>query len=70
MKMVRRGSQEWQRLCSRQVVRRRRIEERVRTIVDDVHQNGDAAVLRYTRRFDRVRLTPRQLRVTEGPVRS
>ena len=55
-------------MCTRQVVRRRRIEERVRQIVDDVHQSGDEALLRYTRRFDRVRLTPRQLRVTESEI--
>ena len=53
-------------MCTRQLVRRRRIEERVRKIVDDVYQGGDDALLRYTRRFDGVRLAPRQLRVTEA----
>ena len=66
MKVISTASQEWQRLCARQLVRRRQIEERVRTIVDDVHQGGDEALLRYTRRFDKVRLTPKQLRVTEA----
>ena len=66
MKVITTNSQEWQRLCARQTVRRRRVEERVRKIVDDVHQSGDEALLRYTRRFDKVRLTPRQLRVTEA----
>ena len=66
MKIISTSSQEWQRLCARQLVRRKRIEERVRTILDDVHQAGDDALLRYTRRFDGVRLTPRQLRVTEA----
>jgi histidinol dehydrogenase len=68
MKVITANSQEWQRLCGRQLVRRRRIEERVRKIVDDVHQDGDEALLRYTRRFDRVRLLPRQLRVTEAEI--
>ena len=66
MKIISTNSQEWQRLCARQVVRRRRIEDTVRKIVDDVHQHGDDALLRYARRFDKVRLTPRQLRVTEA----
>jgi len=48
MKVISTASQEWQRICARQVVRRRRTEERVRQIVDDVHQNGDEALLRYT----------------------
>ncbi len=65
MKLISITSQEWQRLCARQLVRKRRVEERVRKIVDDLYQNGDDALLRYTRRFDGVRLTPKQLRVTE-----
>ena len=66
MKVISTTSQEWQRLCNRQLVRKRRLEESVRKIVDSVHQSGDDALLRYTRRFDGVRLTPRQLRVTEA----
>ena len=68
MKVITTASQEWQRLCARQLVRRRRLEDRVRRILDDVHQGGDEALLRYTRRFDKVKLTPRQLRVTEAEI--
>jgi histidinol dehydrogenase len=68
MKVISTTSQEWQRVCARQVVRKRWIEERVRKIIDEVHQNGDEALLRYTRRFDKVRLTPKQLRVTEAEI--
>jgi histidinol dehydrogenase len=68
MKIISTTSQEWQRLCDRHLVRRRRLEERVRRILDDVHQNGDAALLRYTRRFDQARLAARQLRVTEAEI--
>ena len=50
------------------MVRRRRIEETVRNIIDDIHQRGDDALLRYTRRFDKVRITPRQLRVSEAEI--
>ena len=68
MKLISTSGQEWQRLCVRHLVRRRRVEERVRAIVDDVGRDGDEALLRYTRRFDRVRLSPRQLRVTEAEI--
>ena len=68
MKVISTASQEWQRLCGRQLVRKRHIEERVRKIVDNVCQGGDEALLRYTRRFDKVRLVPRQLRVTEAEI--
>jgi len=68
MKIISTTSQEWQRLCGRQLVRKRRVEETVRKIVDDVHQHGDDALLRYCRRFDKVRLSPKQLRVTEAEI--
>ncbi len=64
MRMVRVGSQEWQRLCHRGQARRKRIEESVRKILEDVRANGDDAVLRYTRKFDGAKLVAKQLRVT------
>ncbi len=63
MKLVRVGSQEWQRLCRRGQTRRKRIEESVRKIIENVRANGDDAVLRYTRKFDGAKLTAKQLRV-------
>ena len=40
----------------------------VQKIVEDVHQNGDAAVLAYTEKFDHAALTAAQLRVTEEEI--
>ena len=37
-------------------------------IVADVRKRGDAALVAYTNRFDRVRLTPAQLRVTPREI--
>ena len=68
MKLISTTGQAWQRLCARQLVRRRHVEERVRVILEDVRQNGDEALLRYTRRFDKVRLVARQLRVTQAEL--
>ena len=68
MKIISTTGKEWQRLCARQLIRKRRVEESVRKILDDVRQGGDEALVRYTRRFDKVRLSPRQLRVTEAEV--
>ena len=68
MKLISTTSQEFQRLCGRQLIRRRRIEETVRGVLDAVHQQGDDALLRYTRKFDGVRLMARQLRVTEAEI--
>jgi len=66
MKIVRVRSKEWERLIQRGFLRRRRIEECVRRIVEAVRLEGDDALLRFPRRFDRVRLKPKQIRVTEA----
>lgn len=39
------------------------VESTVRAIVDDVRIRGDAALIAYTARFDRVELTPERLRI-------
>jgi histidinol dehydrogenase len=48
--------------------RKKKIEERVRDIIDDIRINGDDAVLKYTRKFDKAKLTAKQLRVPENEI--
>ena len=68
MKIIRPTSKEFERICQRGLIRHRRTEQTVQHIVDDVRTNGDEALVRYTRRFDRVRLTPGKLRVSESEI--
>ncbi len=65
MRVIRVRGRDWDRLVQRGFLRRPRVEEKVRRIVEAVRAEGDEALLRYTRRFDRVKLKARQLRVTE-----
>jgi histidinol dehydrogenase len=44
------------------------VDKQVLRILDDVSRRGDAAVAKYTRRFDRVELTPQQFRVSPAEV--
>jgi len=44
------------------------IEERVRTIIDDVHVRGNDALVELTEQFDRVQLKPSEFRITGKPV--
>jgi histidinol dehydrogenase len=64
MKLVRVGSQQFEKLCRRNSGRNKRVVESVRKIVENVKTGGDDAVIRYTRRFDKVKLTPRELKVS------
>jgi histidinol dehydrogenase len=71
MKLIKQTGQNIDKLYNRHLsFRKRHIEEKVRTIIDDIRLNGDDAVLKYTRRFDGVKLTPRQLKVTEAEISS
>ena len=69
MKILKQTGQGIQKLYQRNIyARRKTAEEKVRRILEDVRSNGDEAVVRYTRRFDKAKLTPRQLRVSEAEI--
>ncbi|MBI3601529.1 MAG: histidinol dehydrogenase [Candidatus Omnitrophica bacterium] len=71
MKLIKQTGQNIEKLCNRHLsFRKKRIEEKVRGIIDDVRTNGDDALMKYTRRFDGVELTPRQLQVAESEISS
>jgi histidinol dehydrogenase len=66
MKIVKLYSKEFEKLCNRYNNRKKRVSDSVSKIVEDVRLNGDEAVIKYTRKFDKVKLSARQLRVTES----
>ena len=65
MKLVRVGSQQFQKLCERGSGRNKRVTESVRKIVENVKMTGDDAVIKYTRKFDKVKLAAKDLKVSE-----
>ncbi len=69
MKVLKLHSQGMNALFNRHLVaRKRHIEEKVRRIIDDVKSHGDEAILKYTRKFDQVKLTTKGLRVEESEI--
>ncbi len=69
MKLIKQTGMNIDKLYNRsRLARRKYIEEKVRVIIDDIRLNGDDAVLKYTRRFDGVKLTARQLSVAESEI--
>jgi len=65
MKIIKATSKQLEKIYNRANLKNRRLEERVKKIIDDVRLFGDEALLKYTRRFDGVKLLPRQLKVSE-----
>jgi len=65
MKLIKFTSKKIEKIYDRGFSRQKRIEEKVRKIIEDVRLFGDEAVIKYTRKFDGVKLQPRQLKVSE-----
>lgn len=65
MKIIRSNSKQLDKIYNRMFFKSRRVEEKVRAILDDVKAFGDEAVIKYTKKFDGVKLSPKQLKVYE-----
>ncbi|PIQ88401.1 MAG: histidinol dehydrogenase [Candidatus Omnitrophica bacterium CG11_big_fil_rev_8_21_14_0_20_42_13] len=69
MKIIRSANiKEIDKICSRYLLRKKRVEETVRNIVEHVRLLGDEAVIKYARKFDKARLSSRQLRITQAEI--
>ena len=65
MKIIRPNSAQLEKIYNRGFNKQKRVEERVKKIIDDVRAFGDDAVLKYTKKFDGVKLSNRQIKVSE-----
>ncbi|MBI4308732.1 MAG: histidinol dehydrogenase [Candidatus Omnitrophica bacterium] len=71
MKLIKQTGKNIEKLYNRHLsLRKKTVEEKVRAIIDGVRLNGDESLVKYTRRFDRVKLTARQFKVAEGEISS
>jgi histidinol dehydrogenase len=68
MKLIKPTGSKLRKILERDLNSKKRIKEKVSRIIEDVRSAGDEAVLRYTRRLDRVKLSPRQLKVSETEI--
>ena len=69
MKVLKQNGQALQKIYDRNTFfRKKHIEEKVKRILDDVRQNGDTALLKYTKRFDGASLSAKDLRVSEAEI--
>lgn len=68
MKVIKADGAKMQKLLERDTSSKKRIQEKVRKIVEDVRCLGDEALLKYTRKFDKIKLSAKDLRVTEAEI--
>ena len=65
MKIIKLSGKRFAKLRFRNLAKNRRIRSSVEKIINSVRQNGDDAILKYTRKFDNVKLTAKELKVSE-----
>ncbi len=68
MKIIKATSKQLEKIYNRTLTPKARVEEKVRKIIDDVRLFGDEALIKYTRKFDQVKLSLRQLKVSESEI--
>lgn len=68
MKIIKATSKQLEKVYNRSCGRNKRVEEKVKRIMDDVRLLGDEALIKYTRKFDQVKLSLRQLKVSENEI--
>ena len=65
MRIIHFTSKKLEKIYNREILRSRLIQDKVRRIINDVRLGGDEAVLKYTRKFDGVKLSAKQLKVSQ-----
>ncbi|MEA3305716.1 MAG: histidinol dehydrogenase, partial [Candidatus Omnitrophota bacterium] len=65
MKIIKLSGKQFAKLRFRNLAKNRRIRSSVEKIINSVRQNGDDAILKYTRKFDNVKLAAKELKVSE-----
>jgi histidinol dehydrogenase len=68
MKVIKATGSTMQKILARDLNSKKRVKEKVSKIIEDVRTFGDEAVLRYTRKFDKVKLAAKQLKVSETEI--
>ncbi|MCX7927496.1 MAG: histidinol dehydrogenase [Candidatus Omnitrophica bacterium] len=69
MKIIRyNATKQLEKIYNRGFIKSHRVEEKVKRIIEDVRIFGDEALLRYMRKFDKVKLTAKQLRISEREI--
>ncbi|MDD5633794.1 MAG: histidinol dehydrogenase [Candidatus Omnitrophica bacterium] len=68
MRSIKVGSKMFDSLVNRLSPDKVRLQKKVSGIVENVRVNGDAALIKYTKKFDRISLKKKDLRVTEAEI--
>jgi histidinol dehydrogenase len=70
MKLIRTGSKELEKLCQRQFDCKHRVSSKVAKIINEVLCFGDKALVQFTKKFDKVKISIKNIKVSEAEISS
>lgn len=68
MKLIKFNGKQFEKLCDRNSLRKKRVQRSVQKIIEGVRSGGDDALLKYTKKFDGVKMPLKRIRVTEAEM--
>ena len=68
MQSVKVGSKKFEKIVQRGDLGKRRLQKKVANIIEKVRVAGDAALISYTKKFDKVAIMRKDLCVTEAEI--
>lgn len=68
MRIIKYGSSELKKIYNRSFCRKRKVLSTVTRILDDVRLGQDEAIVKYTRKYDKVKILPKNLKVTQAEI--
>ncbi|MBF0493746.1 MAG: histidinol dehydrogenase [Candidatus Omnitrophica bacterium] len=68
MKSIKVGSAAFEALVNRNDQGRRRLQQKVSGILESVRTDGDNALIKFTKKFDKIELTKKELKVSEAEI--
>ncbi len=68
MKVIKAFSQNMDKILGRDPISKKRVQEKVSRIVNDVRNFGDEAITKYTKKFDNIKLNAKQFKVSETEI--
>lgn len=68
MRVIKKTSKEFDKIINRNLIASNSLKERVSRIIEDVRVSGDDAVVKYTKKFDKVKILSKNLKVSQNEI--
>lgn len=68
MRQIKTSSKKFKQICNRGFQVKKRLQKKVNNILTDIREEGDKALTKYIKKFDNVKLSPKEIKVSESEI--